>query len=242
MKPSVCIIIIIIFTNTTHSTKCCTKKIKSSPELFTAQDFDVTTALLYLSRGRPVRFQVFVIKGDLQKEPNLVYNQLYGWHIEGAQRSHLTSFSQEVYGVVSFQEGRHCETVEEHQITICVSLRLEQRSSCSVTVTHVILGVKTWTQSKHSTLVSDKYSDQRKSFVQIKPWLSHLKKLYYVFNYNRAHAFGFLTGSSSLTVVACTSTSLNACLGSKNLLSILSGATKPENKTNKQTKNRLRRM
>lgn len=41
------------------------------------------------------------------------------------------------------------------------------------------------------------------------------------------HTFGFLTGISSLTVLACTSTSLKACLGSKNLLSILSGARKP---------------
>lgn len=40
-------------------------------------------------------------------------------------------------------------------------------------------------------------------------------------------AFGFLTAVSSFTVLTCTSTSLNACLGSKNLLSILSGATKP---------------
>lgn len=40
-------------------------------------------------------------------------------------------------------------------------------------------------------------------------------------------AFGFLEGISSLTLVTCTSTSLNACFGSKNLLSILSGARKP---------------
>lgn len=46
------------------------------------------------------------------------------------------------------------------------------------------------------------------------------------------HAFGFLTGTSSLTVLACTSTSLKACLGSKNLLSILSGATKPGKEIN----------
>lgn len=125
------------------------QKIKNSPELFTAQDFDVTTALLYLSRGWRVRFQVFVIKGDLKKEPNLVHNLICGRRPEMARRSHLTGFAQEVYGVVSFQEGRHWETVEEHQITICVSLRLEERSSCSVMVTRVILGVKSLTQSIH---------------------------------------------------------------------------------------------
>lgn len=47
-------------------------------------------------------------------------------------RAHLTGFAQEVYRIVSFQKGWHCEAVVERQITICVSLRLEQRSSCSV--------------------------------------------------------------------------------------------------------------
>lgn len=41
---------------------------KDVPELFAAQDFDVTTALLYLSTGGRMRLQVFVIKGDLNKQ------------------------------------------------------------------------------------------------------------------------------------------------------------------------------
>lgn len=53
-------------------------------------------------------------------------------------------------------------------------------------------------------------------------------------SYN-GHAFGFLAGIRSLTLVTCTSTSLNACFGSKNLLSILSGARKPS-KDKKTTK------
>lgn len=52
-------------------------------------------------------------------------------------------------------------------------------------------------------------------------------------------AFGFLTGISSRTVLACTSTSLNACLGSKNLLSILSGAIKPGGRKKKRGLNAI---
>ncbi len=74
----------------------------------------------------------------------------------------------------------------------------------------------------------------RESSLQALLWLHSLNIWCSTIPHN-VHAFGFLTGTSSLTVLACTSTSLNACLGSKNLLSILSGATKPgeEKKTTK---------
>lgn len=53
------------------------------------------------------------------------------------------------------------------------------------------------------------------------------QKHFWNYKATNMHTFGFLTGISSLTVLAWTSTSLKACLGSKNLLSILSGARKP---------------
>lgn len=45
------------------------------------------------------------------------------------QRSHLTGFVQEVYGIFCFQKGHNWETVVECEITIFVSLRLEQKRS-----------------------------------------------------------------------------------------------------------------
>lgn len=48
------------------------------------------------------------------------------WYLSLTGGSHLTSFAQEVYRVVCFQEGRHREAVEERQITVCVSFCLQQ--------------------------------------------------------------------------------------------------------------------
>lgn len=48
------------------------------------------------------------------------------WYLSLTGGSHLTRFAQEVYRVVCFQEGRHREAVEERQITVCVSLCLQQ--------------------------------------------------------------------------------------------------------------------
>lgn len=103
---------------------------KNVPQLFAAQDFDVATALLDLSTSGPVRLQVLVIKGDLDEGAKTIvspFSVVSCGHVGLVDlRSHLTSFAQEVYWVVCFQEGRHCEAVEERQITVCVSLCLQQ--------------------------------------------------------------------------------------------------------------------
>lgn len=131
-----------------------------------------------------------------------------------AQRVHLAGFGQEIHRVFSFQKSCDRKTVEECQITICVSLRLEHRSSY-------------W---------SSVYLVRHISFVVFEQLLCIDLKIS-----SRIHTFGFLTGISSLTVLACTSTSLKACLGSKNLLSILSGARKPGKEINNAFKKKKKK-
>lgn len=63
--------------------------------------------------------------------------------------SHLTGFAQEVDGVVCFQKGRYCETVEERHITICVSLCLKQRGGCMVSK-EAFFGITYCFAHKHS--------------------------------------------------------------------------------------------
>lgn len=192
------------------------------PKFFTAQDFDVTTTLLYLLTGAWVRLQVRVVKGDLceQERVRIQMRRVILPFISGlvvdirvVQISHLAGFTQKVHRVLGFEEGCHCESVVEGQITICVSLRLNTRSAA-------------WSvcDFEMKTLETTQHITTTVNFSQSQIIINVTKQL---------HAFGFLTGISSLTVLAWTSTSLNAYLESKNLLSILSGARKPgEEKTN----------
>lgn len=151
-----------------------------------------------------------------QMAENVQTSSIHLWQVKVVRRSHLTGFAQEVYGVLGLQKGCRCEAVVECQIAICVSLRLEQRSSCLV---------RCLLQSKYYNICERELSQHINTAANRvqhrESWESRVWCSYYV------HAFGFLTGIRSLTVLACTSTSLKACLGSKNLLSILSGATKP---------------
>lgn len=64
------------------------------PELFATQDFDVTTALLYLSTGGWVTLQVFVIKGDLNKQDRV--NLSFAWHLYIVQ---LCASQQSYYNI-----------------------------------------------------------------------------------------------------------------------------------------------
>lgn len=66
------------------------------------------------------------------------------------QRAHLAGFAQEVYGVVGFQKGCHCETVVKCQITVFVALRLKRKSSCLVRDACNIFGIKCLFQSKYN--------------------------------------------------------------------------------------------
>lgn len=56
------------------------------------------------------------------------------WRGTAVQRSHLAGFGQKIHGVFRLQESCDCETVEECQIAIDVSLRLEQNGSYSSNV------------------------------------------------------------------------------------------------------------
>lgn len=95
-----------------------------------------------------MRLQVFVVQDDLNKtKQNSVQKSLLNpevwpcklwqkcpavqsgrWRGTAGQRSHLAGFGQEIYRVFRFQKSCDCETVEECQITIRVTLCLEHKS------------------------------------------------------------------------------------------------------------------
>lgn len=98
---------------------------------------------------------------------------------EVVQISHRTGFAQEVHRVVGFEEGGHCKTVVECQITICVSLRLEQKKSCSVSNGCILeskadcLWVRTITPHQHqSKLCADSYSGNYRKSWESQVWHS----------------------------------------------------------------------
>lgn len=79
----------------------------------------------------------------------------------------------------------------------------------------------------HQVFIFEKHQNRNHAIFNHSGILGVSQQYFWKYYASSVHTFGFLTGISSLTVLACTSTSLKACLGSKNLLSILSGARKP---------------
>lgn len=72
-----------------------------------------------------------ILRLDLRIRPKMSRSPICQIAKSAVQRSHLAGFGQEIHGVFRFQKSCDCETVEQCQITISVSLCLEQKSNYS---------------------------------------------------------------------------------------------------------------